>query len=104
MQALQVADEGLDLRLRQAELRHLVPGLDPLRVADPVGEMLGRVRQRSGADRLPRAEVAEVGAKTALLGRARDRMAAAAPGTDEGAQPTGRRRRLRLVRQPPVEL
>src|SRR5437588_48645 len=66
----QVADDISALTLAQTESRHQAARLDGLRVRHPAAEILGRVRDDAGGERLPAHQVCQVWCVAALCGRA----------------------------------
>src|SRR5581483_8506545 len=62
--ALEECDDVVHILLRDLafrnHLRHEVARLHSTRVVDPLGKVLGRIRQRAGPDRLAAAEVGQV--------------------------------------------
>src|SRR5690242_18969263 len=87
LQALQVCDDDVQVARRERLRRHLVAGLDRLRVSDPARQVTGVVRDRRGAEGLTLPDVGEVWTDLALRLRVLDRVTPRARGVHEDALP-----------------
>ena len=90
LQALQVGDQRGELRARELrEARHVVAGLEALRVADPLGQLVAAVRQNIGAvASLKRVDVVAALPKTRSGKILRKTMRGIADGRDEAPPST----------------
>src|SRR4051794_2735936 len=103
-QRLEVREKRLQIVRRDRHYRHVVSGLDRLRVPDPAGEIAPRVLERAGSQGEAASEMREVRADTTKGVRAANGVTGRTCGFLEHGQPRGGRRVRRCRRAPALRL